>query len=268
MIQEIIKVIFGGYILHDKEVITVIFGGSSGIGASLTLGLAEYGHTVIPVSRTKFKVNNIVQELDKRGLKHLGEITADITKYNEIESVLKKVLDNFGRVNNLINSAGAFVKKETVSITEDEWQEVIDVNLKGTFLTCQIFGKNMIKEGNGGSIVNIASLGAHRGLLETSPYCASKGGVLLLTKSLAVEWAKYNIRVNCISPGVFETPLNKQALAIPERRKRIISRTPMGRIGNTSELVGAAIFLTSSDLSAFVTGITIPVDGGFLAWGF
>jgi gluconate 5-dehydrogenase/2-deoxy-D-gluconate 3-dehydrogenase len=267
LLKESISIIFGGFILQSKEAITVIFGGSSGIGASLTLGLAEYGHTVVPVSRTKVKIDKIVQELDKRGLNHLGGITADVTKQNEIESVLKTVLDNFGQVNNLINSAGAFVKKETVSITEDEWEEVINVNLKGTFLTCQIIGKNMIKKGIGGSIINIASLGAHRGLLETSPYCASKGGVLLLTKSLAVEWAKYNIRVNCISPGVFKTPLNKQALAIPERRDRIISRTPMGRIGQTSELVGATIFLTSNDLSAFVTGITIPVDGGYLAWG-
>ncbi|MFX1535860.1 MAG: SDR family NAD(P)-dependent oxidoreductase [Promethearchaeota archaeon] len=250
--------------MSNNDKVAVIFGGSSGIGKAITLGLAENGSIVVPVSRTQSKVNDVVEELKSRGLRCLG-LTANVTNKKEVEKVLDTVLEEFGHVNSLINSAGTHLKKKSIEITEEEWDHVLDVNLKGTFFTCQVFGKQMIKQKQG-AIVNIASLAAHVALLEITPYCASKGGVVSLTKALAIEWAKYNVRVNCISPGFFRTPLNEKVLAIPERYERIISHTPFHRLGKTSELVGAAIYLTS-DASSFVTGTNITVDGGFLAWG-
>ena len=247
-----------------KGKVAVVFGGTSGIGKAISIGMMEAGAEVVPISRDKVKVNEMLKEIN-RFQKKVIEVESDVTNKDSVKRTLESVLKAFGKVDILINSAGAHIKKNSLEITEKEWDHVIDTNLKGTFLTCQVFGEQMQKQKDG-RIINIASLGAHVALLETAPYCASKAGVLLLTKCLAVECAKYNIRVNCISPGVFRTTLNEKALTDPDRLDRIISNTPMHRLGQTKELVGAAIYL-ASDASSFVTGENISVDGGFLAWG-
>jgi NAD(P)-dependent dehydrogenase (short-subunit alcohol dehydrogenase family) len=153
----------------------------------------------------------------------------------------------------------------TVDIPDEDWNRIVDTNLNGTFRANQVFGRQMIKQ-QSGAIINTCSMTSFVSFNEVASYAASKGGVLLLTRSLGCEWARYNVRVNAIAPGVFRTPLNSKVLDLPERSAAIAARTPMGRVGNVEELVGAAVFL-ASDAASFVTGETIAVDGGFLAKG-
>ena len=141
----------------------------------------------------------------------------------------------------------------------------IETNLTGTFRANQVFGRQMIRQQKG-VILNTGSLTSFVSFPEVAAYNASKSGVKMLTETLAVEWARYNIRVNAVAPGVFRTPLNSRVLDLPERMDAILKRTPMGRIGNLDEMVGAAVFLVS-DAASFITGVTLPVDGGFLAKG-
>jgi len=247
-----------------KGKVAVIFGGTSGIGKALSFGLAQAGAEVVPISRDLSKVKQRIKELKRFNKEHL-EITADVSLKRQVAEALEKVLAKFKQVDILINSAGIHLKKSSLKVSESEWDQILEVNLKGTFITCQVFGEQMIKQRKG-TIVNIASLGAYIALSEATPYCVSKAGVLLLTKCLAVEWAKYHVRVNSISPGVFQTPLNEKILKDQSRLGRIIGHTPFGRLGKTSELIGAAVYL-ASDASSFVSGSDIVVDGGFLAWG-
>jgi NAD(P)-dependent dehydrogenase (short-subunit alcohol dehydrogenase family) len=171
----------------------------------------------------------------------------------------------FGQIDILVVTSGTLKKAPTADYPEEDWLRVIDINLNGTFRANQIFGRQMIKQ-QSGCIINTCSLTSFVSFSEVAPYCASKAGVLMLTEALASEWAKHNVRVNAIAPGVFRTPLNAHVLDIPERSAALAARTPMGRTGRVEELIGAAIFL-ASPAASFVTGETIAVDGGFLARG-
>ena len=246
-----------------KDKVSVVLGGTSGIGKSICIGLAEAGSIVVPIGRSQKKINNTAKELNHIQGKVL-KLKADVLDEKSLKRSLDLILNEYGKVNILINSAGAHKKIETEKMKEKEWDTVVNTNLKGTFLSCKTFGNQMIKQ-KSGSIINIASLGSYVGLSYAAAYCASKGGVLSFTKALSIEWAKYNIRINAIAPGVFRTPLNDSVLQ-GERLNKIISSTPMGRLGKTEELVGSAVYL-ASDAASFVTGETISVDGGFLALG-
>jgi len=164
----------------------------------------------------------------------------------------------------LVNSAGINIKKAFLDLDEREWDEVLSANLKSVFHCCKIVGKEMVRMRRG-KVINIASMGSFLGITRSSAYCASKGGVNQLTKVLALEWAPYNIQVNAIAPGFFQTHLTAPLHSDPAGREKVVKRTPAGRWGHVEDLRGAAVFLASS-ASDFITGTTLPVDGGFLAY--
>lgn len=244
--------------------VAVVLGGTSGIGQAIARGYAQAGATVIASSRDAGRVEAMAAELELLGSRTL-RVTSDVQDHASLEALCSETVQVLGRVDVLVVTSGMTKKLPTADFPEDEWQRIIDVNLNGTFRANQVFGRQMIRQ-QSGSIINTASLTSFLSFPEVAPYAASKAGVHLLTKSLACEWARYNIRVNAIAPGVFRTPLNAKVLEIPERLAGILARTPMGRLGDVKELIGVAIFL-ASEASSFVTGETIAVDGGFLAKG-
>lgn len=242
----------------------VVIGGTSGIGLAIARGLAEAGANVIPTGRRPALVEAAAKEIRNRGSKSLV-LACDITDDQAIETLLEAAVNEFGGVDILVNSAGATKRSATLDLSLAEWNHILDTNLTGTLRACQVFGRHMI-ERKYGRVINIASLGSVLGLYEVTAYCASKAGVAALTKSLAIEWARFGVCVNAIIPGVFHTEMNAGMLKGTPRGQEFLTRTPMGRFGELEELAGAAVFL-ASDAASFVTGHLLAVDGGILASG-
>ncbi len=239
-------------------------GGTSGIGHAIALGLACAGADVIASGRRPDQVRAVAAEIEAVGGRSLP-ITVDVNDRGSLEHLLSAVLDAFGKVDILVNSAGRIKRGPTMDSSESDWQQVLDTNLMGVLRACQIFGRQML-QGGYGRIINITSLNAFVALHEVAAYAASKAAVQSLTRSLAVEWAGCGVCVNAIAPGVFPTSLNSELLQGTARGQELLMRTPMKRFGNAEEVVGAAILL-ASDAASFMTGSVVIVDGGFLASG-
>jgi NAD(P)-dependent dehydrogenase (short-subunit alcohol dehydrogenase family) len=243
--------------------VAVVVGGSSGIGRTLSLGLADAGADVVATARREALVRDTADAIEARGRKTL-HVTADTTDRAALERVRAACLEKFGRIDILVAAAGVTKKVPTLEMEDDGWQRILETNLTGTLLACQVFGASMVERGSG-RVITVASLAATLGFFQVAAYTATKSAVAGLTRALAVEWAAAGVTVNALVPGVFQTDLNRDLLESP-RGAELLTRTPMRRFGRVDELVGATVFL-ASDAASFVTGQLLAVDGGFLASG-
>ena len=243
--------------------VAVVTGGNGGLGLGIALGLAEAGANIVVAARSVEKTAQALEDIRALGVNAHG-ITVDVTKEPAVHRMFTDTIDHMGRLDILVNNSGIAVRAQPQDLTSEQWDSVIDVNLRAAFLASKEAYTHMIANG-GGKVINIGSMYSIFGSDWGSPYSASKGGLIQLTKSLAVSWAKDNIQVNAILPGWFVTDLTRGIKeSDPARHDNISRRIPSERWGNPSELGGAAVFL-ASNASNYVTGSTLTVDGGYSA---
>ena len=245
--------------LHGKT--AVIIGAGGHICSQLASGYAHAGCKVAILDLKLEKAEAVEKRLNENKLFDTLSFNLDVGIKSDHEKALKVILKKFKKIDILINGAGINGSTPFFDIGIDEWYKIIDSQITGTFLGCQVFGKNMLSNG-GGSIINISSASSSPPLSKAFTYSVAKAGIVNLTQNLAREWGEEGLRVNAIRPGFFPTEWNKKNFITPEREKAILSHTPMARFGNPNELVGAALWL-GSDASKFVTGSEVYVDGGF-----
>lgn len=243
--------------------VAIVTGAARGNGKAIAEGLLAAGATVYFIDQLKAELEETVRGLQDEKAK---PIVADLSRREDLEMIASLVYGNEGRIDILVNNAGVTAVHPSESHSEEDWDKVLMVNLKAPFLLSQKVAHFMIEKGEGGSIINITSLGAELGLSNVPGYVASKGGLKQLTKTLAFDWAKYNIRVNNIGPGYMRTDMTKRSYADPELKKSRDNRMMLDRWGESADLAGPAVFL-ASDASSYITGQDIYVDGGWLAKG-
>jgi len=241
----------------------VVIGGGGVLAGCMAEGLAKAGANLAILDLNLENAQKKADELKGLGVK-TSAIKVDAASKADLEKAADQILKEFGSMDILINAPGINSATPFLEITEEEYQKIMDVNLKSMFLACQIFGKKIINQGRGGSIINIASVSSGPPLSRVFTYSVSKAGVANLTQFLAKDWAPHNIRVNALAPGFFPAEQNRKILT-KERVDSIMNHTPMNRFGDPEELIGATIWLASGKASSFVTGAIIRVDGGYTA---
>ena len=242
----------------------LVTGGSRGIGLAIAKGLAQNGADVAIVARTKKQLEEAKEEIQRCSGRKVWTFSFDLGNTDLIEGLFRKVINKTGVVDILVNCAGENLRAKAEETRLSAWEKVLKVNLTAVFVMSQAFCRSRKEAGAGGKIINIGSLMCHGARPTTAAYASSKGGLLMLTRSLAVEWAKYNINVNAIGPGYIATDLTAKLKADKKFSEWVVSKTPTGRWGRPEDLAGAAVFLASS-ASDFITGQILYVDGGWLA---
>jgi NAD(P)-dependent dehydrogenase (short-subunit alcohol dehydrogenase family) len=243
--------------------VAVITGSSKGIGKDLAKLLAQAGANIALVARNKEQLEEAAHEIVKEGVKVLP-VSFDLTKVADIPHMIEEIYNNFGQINILINNAGLNIAKPAEELTPQDWDTVMDINLKSVFFTSQAAGKYMIKQKKG-KIINMSSQMAFVGYYKRAAYSSSKGGLTQLTKALAIEWAPHQINVNAIAPTFIETPMTKSMFQDESFKREVLSRIPLGRFSKTEDLFGGVLYL-ASHCSDMMTGQTLIVDGGWTVW--
>ncbi len=247
-----------------KGKVAVATGASSGLGVVFAEAFAEMGANVELAARMIEKLTEVANRLRSLNVK-TRPFQCDVSKQEDVQALVDDVVKNFGRLDIIVNNAGLAALSPATDISVEEWNKVVSVNLTGVFLCARTAARQMIKQ-EGGKVVNIASIyGAVGDVFPASPYYATKGAVINMTRDLAVEWAPYKIRVNAIAPGFFPSEMTEDIFQDPGYVEYIRKQTPLGRPGNPDDLKGAVVYL-SSPASDYVTGQTIFVDGGWTAW--
>jgi len=246
-----------------KDRVAIVTGASRGVGKATALAFVSLGAKVTIASRDIEVLESFVLQCPGKK-ENLFPIKVDVTQREQVQRMVKQTIERYRHIDILVNNAGIFIPANPEDISEEEWDRVLDTNLKGAFLCAQAVGRVMMRQG-GGKIINISSVSGSRAtpIPPSASYDASKGGLENLTRALAIAWAKYNIQVNAIAPCALESPMRVPLPEIEESRK--IAWIPMGRRGTPEDLIGAIIFL-SSPASDFITGHVMAVDGGRLAW--
>ena len=243
--------------------VVLIIGGAGGLGKDMAWALAQHGADIAIAQRNPERRADLKQEIEKLG-RRCQFYKADILIENDVKHLINRIDVDFGRLDVLINSVGMNILQKAEEYAQENWDKVIDLNLKGTYLTCREASKLMIRQMKG-KIINISSVRGQLGMPEGYiAYCSSKGGVDMMTKCLASEWAKYNISVNAIAPTFIKTDINAAQLADEKFYKTLVARIPMGRIGVQWDIIGPTLLLASS-AADFITGQIITVDGGLMA---
>jgi len=241
----------------------VVIGGGGVLAGCMAEGLAKAGADIVILDLNLENARKKADELKKFNIKS-SAIMVDASSKSNMEGAAEQIVKEVGKVDIVINAPGINSATPFFDITEEEYEKIMNVNLKSLYLSCQVFGKSMIEKGNGGSIINISSVSSGPPLSKVFTYSLSKAGVNSITQFLAREWAGHNIRVNAIAPGFFPAEQNRKILT-KERVDSILNHTPVNRFGNPEELIGATIWLASEKASSFVTGAIIRVDGGYTA---
>ncbi len=244
-----------------KNKVALVTGGGTGIGRAIALEFAKEGARVAITGRRKDTLSKTVNEIIKKGGKALG-IPGDVSIIADVDKMVTETVKKFGKLDILVNCAGILISADLAHHTEKIWDDTIDINLKGSFLTTQRAVPEMLKQGKG-KVIHIASIAGQIGFPDSTAYCASKGGIMGMTKAMAMELAPKKINVNCIAPGDVATPLNEHLLRKPKYLKSRVDNTPYGRVGQVQDIAPGAVYL-ASDESDFANGITLTIDGGLI----
>lgn len=242
----------------------LVTGASRGLGRGMAEALARAGAHVVLTARSAADLEETSRAIEAIGRGRAIVLPWDVSRIDAMDELVERSAEAFGRLDVVLHAAGIQVRKPALDIKPAEWDAVHQVQLKAAFFLATAAARRMLRQQEGGSIIFVASLTSITGIPHTAPYSAAKSGILGLTRTLAVEWAPYGIRVNAVAPGYFHTQLTDALFRDPERRAALLARIPMGQEGKPEDLAGAVIFL-ASPASAYVTGQTLFVDGGWSA---
>ena len=248
--------------MNLKNKVAIVTGSRRGIGKAIALALAKAGANIVVSDINLDDCNKLVEEIKAINGNALA-VKTDVSNPEDVSQMINLTTEKFGKVDILVNNAGIYMQKSLTDVTEQDFDRTLDINLKGVFLCSKAVVPEMIKQGKG-KIINIASIAGQVGFANSSAYCASKGAIINITRELALELAQYKINVNAIGPGVIETDMTKDLLEDKATKETLLANIPLSRIGKPEDIANAVLFL-ASDNSDYITGITLFVDGGWLA---